>query len=213
MRTRLLIVDDHRVFSQGLEALFAAEPDFDPMVVTDPGQAHAVVAARKPDAVLMDVRLGNVSGIELTRRLTLLPSPPAIVVLTAYADACTAVQAIQAGAVGFVAKSASVEQVMSAVRAAVLGGAWLPASLLGKLVAGFRAPADEGRQLIGQLTAREQEVLSLMVSGMDRNRIALQLHQSPNTVRTYIQNMTAKLGCHSAIELVAVGLRAGLRPQ
>jgi DNA-binding NarL/FixJ family response regulator len=213
MRTKLLIVDDHRVFSEGLEALFAAEPDFDPMVATDPEQTYAVVAARKPDAVLMDVRLGTVSGIELTRRLTQLPSPPAVIVLTAYADIATAAEAIRAGAVGFVAKSASVEQVMSAVRAAALGGTWLPAGVLGKLVADFRAPADEGRQLIAQLTAREQQVLSLMVSGMDRNRIALQLHQSPNTVRTYIQNMTAKLGCHSAIEAVAVGLRAGLRPK
>lgn len=213
MRTKLLIVDDHLVFSQGLEAIFAGEPDFDPMLVTDPEQAPAVVTARKPDAVLMDVRLGNVSGIELTRRLTLLPSPPAIIVLTAYADIATAVEAIRAGAVGFVAKSAPVEQVMSAVRAVALGGIWLPAGLLAKLVADFRIPADEGQQLIGQLTGREQQVLSLMVSGMDRNRIALQLHQSPNTVRTYIRNITAKLGCHSAVEVVAVGLRAGLRPQ
>ncbi len=213
MRTKLLIVDDHRVLAQGLEALFAGEPDFAPMVVADPEQAPAVVAARKPDAVLMDVRLGSVSGIELTRRLTLLPSPPAVVVLTAYADIATAVEAVRAGAVGFVAKSASVEQVMSAVRAAALGGTWLPAGLLGKLVADFRAPADEGQQLIERLTARERQVLGLMVSGMDRNRIASQLHQSPNTVRTYIRNMTAKLGCHSAIEVVAVGLRAGLRPQ
>ncbi len=213
MRTTLLIVDDHRVFSQGLEALFAGEPDFDPMVVTDPEQAQAVAAARKPDAVLMDIRLGNVSGIELTRRLAALPTPPAIVVLTAYADIPTAVEAIRAGAVGFVAKSAPVEQVMSAVRAAALGGTWLPAGLLGALLADFRAPADEGQQLIAQLTAREQQVLGLMVSGMDRNRIALQLHQSPNTVRTYIHNMAAKLGCHSAIEVVSVGLRAGLRPQ
>ena len=63
------------------------------------------------------------------------------------------------------------------------------------------------------LTAREQQVLGLLVSGMDRNHIASQLHRSPNTVRTYIRNMTAKLGCHSAIEVVAVALRAGVRPQ
>src|SRR6185437_13562861 len=213
MRTKLLIVVDYRVFSQGLEAVFAGEPDFNPMVVTNPEEALDVVAARKPDAALMDARLGNMSGIDLTRRLTMLPGPPAVILLTTYADIATTVEAIRAGVVGFVAKSASVEQVITAVRAVALGGIWLPAGLLGKLLADFRAPADEGQQLIRQLTPREQQVLSLMVSGMDRNGIASQLRQSPNTVRTYIRNMAVKLGCHSAIELVAVGLRAGLRPQ
>jgi DNA-binding NarL/FixJ family response regulator len=213
MRTSLLIVDDHRVFCQGLEALFAGEPDFDPVAVTNPDQALAMVAVRKHDAVLMDVRLGNVSGIDLTRRLAALSSPPVIIMLTAYADAATAAEAIRAGAVGFVPKSASVEQVVSAVRTAVLGGTWLPAGLLRELLAGCQPPVDERQQLIGQLTAREHQVLSLMVSGLDRDHIAEQLSQSPNTVRTHIRNVTVKLGCHSALEVVAVGLRAGLRPQ
>jgi DNA-binding NarL/FixJ family response regulator len=213
MRTRLLIVDDHRVFCQGLEAVFAAEPDFEPTAVTNPDEALAVVVARRPDAVLMDVRLGEMSGIELTKRLTLLPFAPVIVVLTAYADNATAAEAIQAGAVGFLGKNASIEQVICAVRAAVLGGTWLPARLLGKLLADCQPAPDRRQQLIGQLTAREQQVLSLMVSGLDRNGIALKLHQSPNTVRTHIRNVMVKLGCHSAIEVVAVGLRAGLRPE
>lgn len=219
MRTTLLIVVDHRVFSQGLQALFAGEPDFDPIAADSPRQAFDVMAARKPDAALMDVHLGNVSGIDLTRRVTTLPHRPAVTLLSACADIATAVEAIRAGAAGFVAKSATVDQVISAVRTAALGGIWLPAGLLGKLLGDFRAPADDdareqrGQQLIGQLTPRERQVLSLLVSGMDRNRIASALHQSPNTVRTNIQNMTAKLRCHSAIEVVAVGLRAGLRPQ
>jgi len=213
MRTRLLIVDDHRVFSQGLEAVFAAEPDFEPTAVANPDEAFAVVVARHPDAVLMDVRLPEMSGIELTRRITVLPFAPVIVVLTAYADIATAAEAIQAGAAGFIGKNATVEQVICAVRAAVLGGTWLPAGLLGKLLAGCQPKPDRRQQLIGQLTAREQQVLGLMVSGLDRNGIAQRLHQSPNTVRTHIRNLTVKLGCHSAIEVVAVGLRAGLRPE
>lgn len=213
MRTSLLIVDDHRVFSQGLEEVFAGEPDFDPVAVTNPDQALALASVRRHDAVLMDVRLGKVSGIDLTRRLTALSPPPVVIVLTGYADATTAAEAIRAGAVGFVPKSASVEQVVSAVRSAVLGGTWLPAGLLRELLADGRSGVDERQQLIGQLTAREHQVLSLMVSGLDRDRIAEQLHQSPNTVRTHIRNVTVKLGCHSALEVVAVGLRAGLRPQ
>ena len=172
MPTSLLIVDDHRVFCQGLEAVFAGEPDFEPMAISHPAQA-----------------LG-----------------------TAYADIATALDAIRAGAVGFLTKNATVEQVISAVRAAVLGGSWLPHELLVKLVADY--PDSAGTpQLIAHLTAREYQVLSLMVSGMDRSGIADKLHQSPNTVRTHIRNVIVKLGCHSAIEAVAVGLRAGLRPE
>jgi len=118
MRTSLLIVDDHRVFCQGLEAVFAGEPDFEPMAISNPAQALGVVAAQRPDVVLMDLRLGEVSGIDLTRQMTALRFPPAVVVLTAYADTATALAAIRAGAVGFLAKNASVEQVLSAVRAA-----------------------------------------------------------------------------------------------
>jgi DNA-binding NarL/FixJ family response regulator len=213
MPANLLIVDDHRVLCQGLEAVFAGEPGFTPIAISNPDQALGIVMTCRPDAVLMDVRLGEVSGIDLTRQLTALPFPPAVVVLTAYADIATAKDAIRAGAVGFLAKNASVEQVIAAVRAAVLGGSWLPHGLLSKLVAECPDPGGGTQQLMRQLTAREQQVLSLMISGLDRMDIAEKLHQSPNTVRTHIRNLTVKLGCHSAIEAVAIGLRAGLRPE
>jgi DNA-binding NarL/FixJ family response regulator len=210
--SNLLIVDDHRVFCQGLEAVFAAEPDFEPMAVSNPDQVLGIVAAWRPDVVMMDLRLGEVSGVDLTRQIAALPSPPAVVVLTAYGDIAAALDAVRAGAVGFVAKNASVEQVISAARAAVLGGCWLPRELLGRLVAEYIEPVG-APQLIAQLTAREHQVLSLMVSGLDRSGIAEKLHQSPNTVRTHIRNVIVKLDCHSAIEAVAVGLKAGLRPE
>lgn len=211
MRSKLLIVDDHRVFCQGLEAVFRAEPDFEPVSVSDPAAALGIVVSWQPDVVLMDLRLGEVSGVDLTRRMTGLPSPPAIVVLTAFADIAAALDAVRAGAVGFVPKNASVEQVIGAVRAAVLGGSWLPHEMLARLVVEQQDPVGTPH-LIAQLTARERQVLSLMVSGLDRNGIAERLNQSPNTVRTHIRNVIVKLNCHSAIEAVAVGLRAGLRP-
>jgi DNA-binding NarL/FixJ family response regulator len=182
------------------------------MGISNPDQVLGIVAAWRPDVVMMDLRLGEVSGVDLTRQITALPSPPAVVVLTAYADIAAAFDAIRAGAVGFVTKNASVEQVVSAARAAVLGGSWLPHELLGKLVAQYTEPVG-APQLIAQLTAREHQVLSLMVSGLDRSGIAAKLHQSPNTVRTHIRNVIVKLDCHSAIEAVAVGLKAGLRPE
>ena len=88
---KLLIVDDHKVFAQGLEAIFSAQPDFAPLpAVTDPDRVLGAVASCQPDVVIMDVLLGDVSGIDLTAQLTVMPAPPAVVVLTAYADAVTA---------------------------------------------------------------------------------------------------------------------------
>jgi len=210
----LLIVDDHRVFGQGLEAVFGAQPDFEPTAVSSPDQVIGVATARRPDVVIMDIRLGDVSGIDLTRQLMTMPAPPAVVVLTAYADVATVISAFRAGAVGFVAKNGSVEQLVSAVRAVLLGGSWLPAELLSGLLAAYPGPVELPEQkLIQQLTVREREVLGLMVSGLDRNGIASRLHQSPNTVRTHIRNVTVKLDCHSALEAVAAALKAGLRPE
>jgi len=212
---KLLIVDDHRVFAEGLEAVFRAEPDFAPMAaVTDPTQVVSVVAANRPDAVVMDVQLGDVSGIDLTAQLAALPAPPRVVVLTAYSDSATAIGAVQAGAVGFVSKDGPAEHIVTAVRAAVLGGTWFPASLLSTVLASGESPLSEPlAQLFIELTDREREVLRLMVSGLDRKAISERLNRSPDTVKTHIRNIAAKLGTRSMAEAVAVALRAGLRPE
>jgi DNA-binding NarL/FixJ family response regulator len=212
---KLLIVDDHQVFAEGLEAVFRAEPDFEPLpAITDPDQVVATVMAERPDAVIMDVHLGDVNGIDLTALLTAQPDPPAVVVLTAYCDTATAIGAIQAGAMGFVSKEGPAEHVVTAVRAAVLGGTWFPAGLLGVVLAATQKPFSEPLgQLFGQLTEREREVLQLMVSGLDRHSIAARLYRSPDTVKTHIRNIAAKLGTQSATEAVAVALSAGLRPE
>ncbi len=212
---KLLIVDDHQVFAEGLEAVFRAEPDFEPVAaITDPDQVVSAVMKHQPDAVIMDVHLGDASGIDLTALLTSQPSPPVVVVLTAYSDAATAMSAIEAGAMGFVSKEGPAEHIVTAVRAAMLGGTWFPAGLLGMVVSATRSPMSEPLgQVFGQLTDREREVLRLMVSGLDRKGIAARLYRSPDTVKTHIRNIAAKLGTQSATEAVAVALSAGVRPE
>jgi DNA-binding NarL/FixJ family response regulator len=212
---RLLVVDDHQVFAEGLEVLFRAEPDFEPVgSVSDPAQVVGVVRSQVPDVVIMDVHLGEGNGIELTAQLTALPVPPVVVVLTAYSDAGTAADAIRAGAMGFVSKEGPAEHIVTAVRAAVLGGTWFPAGLLGMMLTTAQDPLGEPfGQPLSQLTDREREVLRLMVSGLDRKSIATRLYRSPDTVKTHIRNIAAKLGTQSATEAVAVALNAGLRPE
>ena len=136
MTIRLLIVDDQRVFAEGLEAIFSAEPDFDLVTaISDPRQAVAASRARQPDVVLMDIQLGDVSGLDLTTQLRMLPAPPSVVVLTGYAGVANAIAAVQAGAVGFVPKHAPAEQVVAAVRAVAAGVSWMPAAMLSHAVA------------------------------------------------------------------------------
>ncbi len=212
---KLLIVDDHKVFAEGLEVLFRAEPDFEPVAaVSDPARVVGAVRLYQPDAVIMDVHLGDANGIELTAQLVTQPVPPVVVVLTAYCDAATAADAVAAGAMGFVSKDGPAEHIVTAVRAAMLGGAWFPAGLLGMMLATGQDPfAEPFGQPLGQLTDREREVLRLMVSGLDRKSIASRLYRSPDTVKTHIRNIASKLGTQSATEAVAVALNAGLRPE
>ena len=146
---RLLIVDDHPVIAEGLEAIFRAEPDFEPLAaVTDPNQVVGVVAASRPDVVIMDVQLGEANGIDLTALLTARPEPPRVVVLTAYSDTATAIGAIRAGAVGFVSKDGPAKHIVTAARAAFLGGTWFPADLLSVVLAAAGRPGarDQARQ-------------------------------------------------------------------
>lgn len=146
--------------------------------------------------------------------LTALPTPPRVVVLTAYSDTATALRAIQAGAVGFVSKDGPAEHIVTAVRAAVLGGTWFPVGLLAMVLTAADSPVTEpDAQLFIQLTDREREVLGLMVCGLDRQAISERLNRSPDTVKTHIRNIAAKLGTRSMAEAVAVALQAGLRPE
>lgn len=214
MTTNVLIVDDHRVFGQGLEAVLDAQPGFTARCVSDPDQVVGTITRERPDVVVMDLRLGDASGLDLIERIAELAVRPAVVVLTAYAETEAVARAIRAGAIGFVAKDASMEQLICAIRSALLNGSWLPADLLANLLASMPLPVSEpAEELTRCLTPRELQVLRLMVSGLDKRAIAERLSQSPNTVRTHVRNLTAKLGCHSALEVVSVALTAGLRPE
>ena len=214
---RVMVVDDHRVFADALSVCLDAEPDL--QVVASPAtveEAEAVADAHELDVAVVDVDLGRSDGIELTQRLRALRPGLRVVILTCHDDGATAAAAVRVGASAFVTKEAAGEELVEAIRAVHRGESLIPPRLLTEVLRDLQAGEDHPttweEQAVARLSAREREVLTLMIAGHDRAAIARRLFLSPNTIRTHTQNVLAKLGVHSSLEAVGIGLRAGLRP-
>lgn len=202
---------------EAVTALLRAESDIE-VVGQTATAADTVTAARlmDPDVILVDVDLGMANGIELTQTLRRGCPKAKVVVLTCHEDAQTACDAIRAGASGFVPKGAAVQSLVEAIRGVHRGESWLPAQLLPEVLRRLQEPArarTEEEAKLWLLSTREQEVLVLLASGCDRAGIARRLYLSPNTVRTHVQNVLAKLDVHSSLEAVGIANRAGLHEQ
>lgn len=214
--TRVLVADDHRAFADALAALVGAEEDLIVVGVgTSAATALSLAESLRPDVLLLDVEFPDGDGIEVAERLRTTAPGVRVVVVSGHDDVATAAGAVRAGAIGFVTKEASSEELVGAVRSAAKGQAWVEARLLagvlGELARGS-APRTPEQEKLDRLTQRERQVLECMVRGLDRGSIARTLFLSTNTVRTHSQRLLAKLEVHSTLEAVALALRAGLRP-
>lgn len=187
---RVALADDHRVVRVGLEQLLATWDDVE-IVGSAPGGEEAVTlcAAELPDVLLLDLSMPDVDGIEVTRRLAEAGAPTRIVVFTSFSDRERIVEALDAGAIGYLLKDSEPEEIHAAIRAASRGEAPLAPKAAAALLAdrAARAPALE-------LTAREREVLSLVVAGMANKQIARRLGISEKTVKGHLTNLFQRIG-------------------
>ncbi|WP_367130680.1 MULTISPECIES: response regulator [Streptomyces] len=204
---RVLIVDDHPVVRRGLRAMVDDLPDVEAAGEAADGAAalRLLDAGTRPDVVLMDLQMGDgMHGVEATRRITALPSPPAVLILTTYSTDADILAAVEAGATGYLLKDAPPEEVAAAVHAAARGETVLAppvaARLLGRVRAGGR-PA---------LTQRETEILGLVAEGLANKQISRRLFISEATVKTHLVHIYGKLGVDSRTAAIAAGLAAGL---
>ncbi|MFD0379788.1 response regulator [Streptomyces sp. NPDC059525] len=209
---RVLIVDDHPLFREGLRA--ALESSRCALVVAEAetgGEVPDAVEAHRPDVVVMDLSLPDVSGIEVTRRLAASHPGLPVLMLTMSDDDGSVLAALQAGARGYVVKGAGPEEVLHALRTVAAGGAVFGSEIAARLSAlltgGHRR--DAGR-LFPALTAREAEVLELVARGHDNRRIARELVLSEKTVRNHVTHVFEKLQVTSRAEAVARARDAGL---
>lgn len=209
---RVLLVDDHRALADPLAKLLAQEPDF--RVI---GAAYTVAEARqmlreRVDVVLMDYALPDGTGAEATRAVKARWPTAHVVMLTAKDDDETVLDSIQAGADGFLSKTATIDEVTAAVRAADAGDTLLPPSVIAKIAQRVAFAREQGaeRRHIEPLTSRELEVLRALSEGLSTREICERMFIAPNTLRTHVQNITGKLHVHSKLEAVAFALRYGL---
>lgn len=207
---RVLVVDDHQVVVQALEAALAAHSDIDIVDVALTAADGLMLAARhQPDVVLLDYHLGERTALEVIPELTTVAAGTRIVVLTALAADRTLTECLRAGAAGFVTKQQSIGDVIAAIRSAAAGELGVAPALLAAAVADLMQPTMSAAQGLG-LTGREADVLSLMAEGLQNREIAAQLYLSVNTVRNHVAAILRKLDARTRTEAVALAHRRGL---
>ena len=212
-KIRLLLVDDHDVVRSGLRMLLENEADL--VILGEAGsgeQALELTAKLKPDVVIMDITLPDMSGIEATRRIKQLHPKTAVVALTIHEDQQYFFEMLQVGASAYVPKRAAPNDLIAAIRAAYRGEMYIYPSLAKLLVSDFLSRAGEGdeKATMDGLTPREQEVLSMLAEGKTNDEIAAALTISRHTVARHRENLMGKLGLHNRSELVKYAIRKSL---
>ena len=200
MRIDVVLSDDHAVVRDGLRMLLAVQPDMQVIgEAADGREAVRLARLHCPDVLIMDIAMAGLDGIAATRQVRVLCPSTQVVILSMHASLEYVVQAMQAGALGYVLKESASSDVIAAVRAAHLGYPYLSPPIA---TAYAMIPARPGVSPLQSLSAREREVLHLMVAGQTSARIASRLGLSPKTVDTYRRRLMHKLGLNDLPSLV-----------
>jgi len=209
---RVVVVDDQTVVREGLVTLLSTMPDIEVVgSAGDGAQAVDVVAQTQPDVVLMDLRMPRVDGVEATRRIRSEQPNTQVVVLTTYSDDESIVDALRAGAIGYLTKDAGRDHIRRAIEAAAAGQAVLDPAVQARLAEVARPPAGSTPSVLPDgLTEREGDVLRLIASGKSNGEIAAQLFVSEATVKTHINHIFAKTGSRDRAQAVAYAHGHGL---
>ncbi|MET9472977.1 response regulator [Streptomyces sp. NPDC002917] len=212
----VLLADDDPAARQGLRTIIDSSPDTRVVAEAWDGRS-AVDQARRllPDVVVMDVRMPGTDGIAATRKLRELPTPPAVLILTAFGLEEYVEQALKAGASGFLIKDTPPADLLSALRSLAEGHAVFAPAVTGQVIdlttGEVQAPTDsEYAELITSLTDRQVEVLRLLALGLSNANIATELGMTEGTVKGHVTQLLARLGVTNRVAAARIAYRAGL---
>jgi DNA-binding NarL/FixJ family response regulator len=210
---RVLVADDQQLVRSGFRMILRSDPELDVAgEAADGVEALQLARELEPDVVLMDVRMPRVDGIEATRRISELPTPPRVLVLTTFDLDEYVFAALRAGASGFLLKDAPEAQLLSAIRIVADGGSLFAPSVTRRLIERFADLGDPAASPPGldALTPREMEILRLLARGLSNAEIAAQLVVSEHTVKTHVARVLSKLDLRDRTQAVIAAYESGL---
>jgi DNA-binding NarL/FixJ family response regulator len=208
---RLLIVDDHEMVREGLKAMLVAEADF--AIVGEAataGQAFTLIEQLHPDVILLDIRLPDMSGIEVCRRVIEQYPNSAVIILTTFTDEALVAQCVQAGARGYIVKDIERFDLKRSIRAVARGEAAIDSKAAVAVLAQLRRTQVANNEPVPEALSPQQIViLRLVAQGLSSREIATQLYLSENTVKGYVQEILHRLGVKNRTEAVMVAVKQG----
>lgn len=210
-RVRVLLTEDHRLVRAGIRSLLEQMPEVEVVAEADNGRdALQFVKKLRPEIVLMDIAMPGMNGLEATRRLTSEFPFVSVLILSMHANAEYVIQALRAGARGYLIKGAAVEELIFAVRAVIRGEMYLSPSISGPVVSDYLHHLGTSELPIDRLTPRQREVLQLVVEGKTTKEIAVTLEVGVKTVETHRAKLMESLDIHDIAGLIRYAIRSGL---
>jgi len=212
MKIRIIVADDHRLMRQGLSSLLDAEPDLQVVGGADSGrEAVSLTAKLQPDVVVIDIAMPDLNGVEATRQIKRDNPGVRILALSTHKDVRYATGMVQAGANGYVLKTAAFDQLAEAIRCIMGGESYLSPEIASVMMQDYahRLRQDDSTPQ-AVLTEREREVIQLVAEGKSTREISEMLHLSPKTVDSHRQKMMDKLDLHTVAELTRYAIREGI---
>ena len=212
MTIRVLIADDQSMVRAGFKMLLAGEPDIEVVAEARDGLEAVAKAARfNPTVILMDIRMPELDGLEATRRILAAKDTARILILTTFGLDEYVYQALRDGASGFVLKDDPPEQLIAAVRTVAGGNALLSPAITKHVIRQFaRIPRPGPPKELGDLTAREQDILRLIATGLSNAEIGHRLYISETTVKTHVTHILQKLGLRDRVQAVVLAYQTGI---
>jgi DNA-binding NarL/FixJ family response regulator len=215
MSVSILLADDHPIVRRGLRGLLEGEKDWAVVGEASNGsEAVEQVGRLKPAVLVVDLMMPGIDGLEVIRRVRQLSPQTCVVILSMHANEACVLEALRAGASGYVLKDSTAEELAEAVRQVLAGRRFLSASLSERAIEAYVHKANSGaaREPYDMLTAREQEVLRLAAEGLTNSEIGNRLSISPRTAETHRTNLMRKLGFESPTDLIRFAIRKGILP-